>query len=621
MSIPRYRIGNDLTVLWAINNKDGSPYDLSQKEVRLFVTHPRDKIEVEATIQTLQGGVINNVIRWDFSGLEQRVLGKYMLTAEIYTSENKKLIRKDISEAFALVSRSEMENEEGGDEVMDGGDLYLSSALDIYRFGIPKVRIGTDGFWYIDGVKTGVSALGGGPGLVKNIYTETDFSKTFDSKSVIDTFNAYAVASLEKRIKFLEGDFYTQVRNLTDVLLRVDPQPGQALVWDGTYWTAKEVATKGESGGGLSDAELKIFKELQKLLTWFSLDEDNNMIKAHHGLYSFGPLVAGGKIQEGFQPSEANHLHLLMDVNIDNPKGGESLVYDEDSLKWVNKLIEGGEGGGASLGADVTAGVKVGNISVGALLEKGMTFTEFVEMMFSQGVKIVPPAVSLAGVPSQPIEVGSNVILNITSSFGDGYFSGTDEGKTNAGCQPGDASFSLDNEVVKMPYTFTADEPMIHTIKVAQPYGASTVKPVKGGQELTDSIPAGTADESATFVVGYRAFWGYMTDEEAESLTSELVRDLEHRDTIINPTQNSISLLNAENIIPAGEDLVIAMPEGYALGEVIDKTTAQPIKFETPKTLAVDCGNITKNYRVYRYDNYNDDAPMYITKITIVKEA
>lgn len=252
MSIPRYRIGNDLTVLWAINNRDGSPYDLSQKEVRLFVTHPRDRIEVEAVVETLPGGEVNNVIRWDFSGLDQRVLGKYMLTAEIYTSEDKKLIRKDISEAFALVSRSEMENEEGGEEVMDGGELFLSSKLDIYRFGIPKIKIGTNGNWYIDGVDTRVSALGGGPGLVNEVYTHEDFDKTFDPSSVVDAFNAYAVASLARRLRVLEADDYLQIRNMTDVLYVSELQNGQVLVWDGTRWTNKE-PQGGAGGSGIID--------------------------------------------------------------------------------------------------------------------------------------------------------------------------------------------------------------------------------------------------------------------------------------------------------------------------------------------------------------------------------
>lgn len=331
MSIPRYRIGNDLTVLWAINNRDGSPYDLSQKVVRLFVTHPRDRIEVETIVETLPGGEVNNVIRWDFSGLEQRVLGTYMLTAEIYTSEDKKLIRKDISEAFALVSRSEMENEEGGDEVMDGGELYLSSKLDIYRFGIPKIKIGTNGHWFIDNVDTGVSAIGGGEGLVNKIYTYEDFDKSYDPASVIDTFNAYAIQTLDNRIKLLEADDYLQIRNMADVLLKDDLQIGQALVWDGTRWTNKEVAIKSEDNDQLD--------KLKKLLEWFEFDEEAKMIKAKYGLYSLGAITAKGKSSStgsGTGGSGSTTLAGLTDVTVTNPTDGQVLMYSVGSGKWIN---------------------------------------------------------------------------------------------------------------------------------------------------------------------------------------------------------------------------------------------------------------------------------------------
>lgn len=607
MSTPRYRIGNDLTVLWAINNKDGSPYDLSQKEVRLFVTHPRDRIEVEATIQTLQGGVINNVIRWDFSGLDQRVLGKYRLTAEIYTSSNKKLIRKDITEAFELVSRSEMENDEGGEEIMDGGDLYLSSTLDIYRFGIPKVKIGTDGFWYIDNVKTTVSALGGGPGLVKNIYTENDFDKTYDENSVIDTFNAHAVASLEKRIKFLEGDFYTQVRNLTDVLFSGDPQAGQALVWDGTYWTAKDVATKGESGGGLSDKELKIFKDLQKLLDWFSLDEDNNMIRANHGLYSFGPLVAGGTIQ-GLQPSAANRLEKLRDVQITDVEGGQSLVYNEDLGKWINDTVEGGKGGDASLSTSITAGVKVGNINIGATLEKGLTFEEFVERMFSEDVTKVLPMVKLTNLPPTS-EVGETVKVNPSYSYTDGKFKNAqDENGTsnpNALCEAGTPTYYLDDSVISPNVELKPTAPKEYKLEIKLPYSESKAKVLKkSGEEYTEKIPAGTATDESTFKVCYKWFWGYVV--KGTTLSSETIRGLKYSG-FINPGASSVTLLPGQEDTEEYKSIVIACPKSYKLSSVKDMAIGSGSSmlgmFKQKDNIEITCGGEHKEqYGIYVFD-------------------
>lgn len=617
MSTPRYRIGNDLTVLWAINNKDGSPYDLSQKEVRLFVTHPRDRIEVEATIQTLQGGVINNVIRWDFSGLDQRVLGKYRLTAEIYTSSNKKLIRKDITEAFELVSRSEMENDEGGEEIMDGGDLYLSSTLDIYRFGIPKVKIGTDGFWYIDNVKTTVSALGGGPGLVKNIYTENDFDKTYDENSVIDTFNAHAVASLEKRIKFLEGDFYTQVSNLTDVLFGTKPQTGQALVWSGTYWTAKDVATKGESGGGLSDKELKIFKDLQKLLDWFSLDDDNNMIRANHGLYSFGPLVAGGTIQ-GLQPSAANRLEKLRDVQITDVNGGESLVYNEDLGKWENKMVEGGEGS-AKLEQDISVDIPVGNIKAGITLQGGLSLTEILIMMFSQSISNVPPLVKLSNVPEQ-CEVGTVVHINPSYKYTDGRYKNTPKGEVAAGCKEQGHIFKLDGvKMEAVPADLPTKDAKQHRVSVEVSYGDSEASVITAsGEEYDNKIKAGTVKDEKTFDVCYRWFWGF-TDKKI-NITPEIIWDLDYNG-FIAPTASVVYLTNGVVATKGGKDIIIAIPEEYNLSKALDgdmsSSSLNNFKLQTPLDVEYS-GGVKKRYNIYKWKT-TSQADGSIKNIEITK--
>ena len=248
-----------------------------------------------------------------------------------------------------------------------------------------------------------------------------------------------------------------------------------------------------------------------------------------------------------------------------------------------------------------------------------ISMDEFVQMMFSQGVKTVPPSVSLAGVPSQAIEVGTEVTLNITSTFKDGYFANTDEVTTAAGCQPGAASFELNGLPVTMPHTFVASSAAVNTISVSQPYEASTIKPTKGGAELSETIPAGTARSESTFVVGYRAFWGYMTDDEAESIDSAAIRGLEHTDTIINPTQNVITLLNAKYEIPGGQDIIIAVPEGYALGEVKDEDGDFAKAFKALDDVVVKCaGTATKTYKVYRFDN-GTPYPMEILSITIKK--
>ena len=141
MAAPRYRIGNDLTVFWAIHNRDGSPFDFNGKEIRLYVTNERGRQEVKASLSKLEDGTENNVIRWDFDGRDQKVLGLHSLSVEIQDKGDTREITKDYSEAFIFVSRSEMEDEEGDANISIRGDLILSSKLDVYRFEAVSVDV------------------------------------------------------------------------------------------------------------------------------------------------------------------------------------------------------------------------------------------------------------------------------------------------------------------------------------------------------------------------------------------------------------------------------------------------------------------------------------------------
>lgn len=149
-----YRIGFDLTIFWAINNRDGSAINLEDKDVRLFVTHQRGREQADISVQ-------HNVISWEYLGKDQRVLGTHKLTVEIRTSEGKRIMRKDICEAFGLVGKSCYEKTEDGEAIIrDGGELTLSSELDIYRISPIIPQIGPNGNWFVDGQDTGRPAKG-----------------------------------------------------------------------------------------------------------------------------------------------------------------------------------------------------------------------------------------------------------------------------------------------------------------------------------------------------------------------------------------------------------------------------------------------------------------------------
>ena len=72
----KYRIGNTITVNWAINNQDGSAYNLIKSNISLFArTHNR-----QWKIPSDDFSIAGNVISWVFRGDDQKILGPYTLT-------------------------------------------------------------------------------------------------------------------------------------------------------------------------------------------------------------------------------------------------------------------------------------------------------------------------------------------------------------------------------------------------------------------------------------------------------------------------------------------------------------------------------------------------------------
>ena len=333
MDIPRYRIGNDLTVLWAICNNDGTPFDLSGKGVRLFVTNERGMTEVVPTITTDKNGSITNVILWTFLGNNQKVLGKHTLTVEIVTADDKRVIKRDISDAFNLVARSEGEESGGEANAVDSGTIYLSTKLDVYRFGNARVEIGTNGNWFIDGYDTGRTALAGEPGIVHYIYTESDLGKEFDPDSKIDTFNAHAINAIYNALKRMT------LKQLQDLSL-ADLEEYDVLAYNGNAWLNVPFRDLLNIFMASTEAQGESF---------WKLSEDGKTIVSDYGIRVKGnAFVEGDTASSGTgNPTSdvGGSIANLADVRLVDLKDNQILVYDNTSRTWKNRDNEGGSGG------------------------------------------------------------------------------------------------------------------------------------------------------------------------------------------------------------------------------------------------------------------------------------
>ena len=194
-----YRIGFDMTVLWAINDRDGSVFPLEDKEVHLYYTCERGRFEADIEIQN------SNIVVWHFYGKDQRALGTYALTVEVFQSNGKRTIRKDICAAFVLVGKSCEEIEDPADaNINEGGTLTLATELDIYRLQPAIPYIVEDekgiGYWWVDGTNTEIRASG------KSAYeVAVEFGGFQGTEEEFGRFQSY-VATAEQDIATLKNE-------------------------------------------------------------------------------------------------------------------------------------------------------------------------------------------------------------------------------------------------------------------------------------------------------------------------------------------------------------------------------------------------------------------------------
>ena len=98
----RIRIGNDIEILWAIyviNGTKKSPYDLTGKNLSLYLKGPKGRTEVSGHTSD------QNILKWIFFGMEQHHPGTYSL--ELVVNEGSEGMHTiDRCNAFSLVKSS-----------------------------------------------------------------------------------------------------------------------------------------------------------------------------------------------------------------------------------------------------------------------------------------------------------------------------------------------------------------------------------------------------------------------------------------------------------------------------------------------------------------------------------
>ena len=145
----RLRIGTDRVIIWHLTS-NGEPYNLTGKDITLKVSAPGYSFSVKEDLV-----IDGNILKWNFLGKDQKLLGPYTLTL-IENDGKNGMISFDKCDAFALVDCSCKES--GTDEAgLSISETEISTDLAIMGVHIIVPEIGPNGNWWINGQDTGQS--------------------------------------------------------------------------------------------------------------------------------------------------------------------------------------------------------------------------------------------------------------------------------------------------------------------------------------------------------------------------------------------------------------------------------------------------------------------------------
>lgn len=152
-NMEKYRIGSDIDIYWVIRSTGSDLGPLDNYRLRLFYTCYKGRYEVTDFSHD------SFTLSWKFKASEQKVLGDYTLTVEIYSKGGEYIVSQDYCGAFSLVGRSCEETIRRS--LVAGGvtdTLMLASEIAVVR-ALPVIpEIGANGNWWIEGTDTGKRA-------------------------------------------------------------------------------------------------------------------------------------------------------------------------------------------------------------------------------------------------------------------------------------------------------------------------------------------------------------------------------------------------------------------------------------------------------------------------------
>lgn len=259
------RIGNDITIVWNIFNKDGSEFFLEDKKIGLFLSNPRGRREIKNF--TVSG----NVITWVFAASEQIALGNYTLTVSIDNGKagNAVLDKRDF---LRLLPKNFMEKEKNPEGILEGDTISFGSELNVFQI-MPVIPTSDDaGNIYANG-KLITDVI---PKAIEKItQKETEVSEAERLRSEAETQRQEAeekrkieTSEAINRISTVTNKAEELVVTIDDKIAKKQEKTDESLKTNdktvvGAINEVYKVAQQGGSGG-TSDAVLYIPQELSE---------------------------------------------------------------------------------------------------------------------------------------------------------------------------------------------------------------------------------------------------------------------------------------------------------------------------------------------------------------------
>lgn len=257
------RKGNDIVIEWTVNRKDGSPYDLTGRDLHLYYSVRYYQMAVE------DFSVEGNVVKWTFHGKDQQYIGSYTVTLE----ENRGvdcMHTVDVCDAFALVSRSCKEIDGGSCGNVRIQTLSLVTNADLGVRGDPGLSA------YEVAVQEGFT------GTIKEwleslAFTYDDFTpEQIEALQKPATDAAKSVAALENRIadnesKRIHND---SQRNTDEALRQENEQARKAAEQKRQQDTADAIRNANSAANAANEAVENMADEFAK-----KQDKQDNSLK------------------------------------------------------------------------------------------------------------------------------------------------------------------------------------------------------------------------------------------------------------------------------------------------------------------------------------------------------